>query len=148
MRGGLDPDVSVPAFRNGEIVLKKNALPAHIISGLFVIVLFALLTACSSKVGGDVMATVDGRKIFRSDVDKFYDNNVASAQQAPTGEQATALRLNILRQMIDDQILMRRAEKLGLLATDDEVDRRFNDIKSPFTQEEFDKRMQERKITI
>ncbi len=93
------------------------------------------------------MATVDGRKIFRSDVDKYYDNNVASAQQAPTGEQATALRLNILHQMIDDEILMRRAEKLGLLATDDEVDRKFNEIKTPFTQEEFTKRMQDKKIT-
>ena len=94
------------------------------------------------------MATVDGRKIFRSDVDKYYDNNVASAQQAPTGEQATALRLNILHQMIDDEVLMRRAEKLGLLATDDEVDKKFNDYKAPFTQEEFDKRMQAQKITV
>jgi len=108
----------------------------------------AALAACNSQPGGDVMATVDGRKIFRSDVDKVYDNNVSSAQQAPTGEQATAFRLNILHQMIDDEILMRRAEKLGLLATDDEVDKKFNDIKAPFTQEEFDKRMQEKKITV
>src|SRR5499427_1286275 len=93
--------------------------------------LLAWLAACHSQPGGDVMASVDGRKIFRSEVDKYYDNQVASAQQAPVGEQATALRLNILRQMIDDQILMRRAEKLGLLATDDEVDRKFNDIKAP-----------------
>jgi len=108
----------------------------------------AALAACNSQPGGDVMATVDGRKIFRSDVDKVYDNNVSSAQQAPTGEQATAFRLNILHQMIDDEILMRRAEKLGLLATDDEVDKKFSDIKAPFTQEEFDKRMQEKKITV
>jgi len=110
--------------------------------------LLAIASGCNSKPGGDVMATVDGRKIFRSDVDKYYDNNVASAQQAPNGEQATALRLNILHQMIDDEILMRRAEKLGLLATDDEVDKKYNDIKSPFTQEEFDKRLQEKKITL
>ena len=131
-------------------MLKKSSFLAHATAGL-VISLFlflALLTACSSRVSGDVMATVDGRKIYRSDVDKYYDNNVASAQQTPTGEQATALRLNILRQMIDDEILMHRAEKLGLLATDDEVDKKFNDIKAPFTQEEFEKRMQEKKITV
>jgi peptidyl-prolyl cis-trans isomerase SurA len=110
--------------------------------------LLAAQIACTSQTGGDVMATVDGRKIFRSDVDKYYDNNVASAQQAPSGEQATALRLNILHQMIDDEILMRRAEKLGLLATDEEVDRKFNEVKAPFTQEEFDKRMQDKKITV
>jgi peptidyl-prolyl cis-trans isomerase SurA len=113
-----------------------------------VICLLAFLAACNAKVGGDVMATVDGRKIFRTDVDKYYENQIASAQQSPIGEQATALRLNILRQMIDDEILMRRAEKLGLLATDDQVDSKFNEIKAPFTQEEFDKRMQDRKITV
>ena len=129
-------------------MLKKNLFLARATTGLFVIVLLVLLSACTSKTGGDVMATVDGRKIFRTDVDKYYDNQVASAQQAPTGEQATALRLNILHQMIDDEILMRRAEKLGLLATDDEVDRKYNEIKAPFTQEEFDKRLQDRKISV
>lgn len=94
------------------------------------------------------MATVDGRKIFRTDVDKYYDNQVASAQQAPVGEQATTLRLNILHQLIDDEILMRRAEKLGLLATDDEVERKYNEIKSPFSQQEFDQRLKEKKVTL
>ena len=129
-------------------MLKKNSFIAQATAGVAIIVLLGFLAACTSKVGGDVMATVDGRKIFRSDVDKYYENQVASAQQSPAGEQATALRLNILRQMIDDEILMRRAEKLGLLATDDQVDSKFNEIKAPFTQEEFDKRMQDRKITV
>jgi len=45
-------------------------------------------------------------------------------------------------------MLMRRAEKLGLLATDDEVERKLNEIKSPYTKEEFDARMKEKKITL
>ncbi|HKI26167.1 MAG TPA: SurA N-terminal domain-containing protein [Candidatus Sulfotelmatobacter sp.] len=111
--------------------------------------MLALLAACSSPAGGDVMATVDGRKIFRSDVDKYYENyQASSAQQAPTGEQGTALRLQILNQMIEDEMLMRRAEKLGLLATDADVDAKFNEVRSPFTQEEFDKRLAEKKITV
>jgi peptidyl-prolyl cis-trans isomerase SurA len=128
--------------------LKKNDWFAHAALGLTAAVLLAALTACSPKTGGDVMATVDGRKIFRTDLDKYYDNQISSAQQTPTGEQATALRLQILHQLIEDEILMRRAEKLGLLATDEEVDRKFNEAKAPFTQEEFDKRMQDRKITV
>jgi peptidyl-prolyl cis-trans isomerase SurA len=127
--------------------LKKSSRMGQGCAGLVVALLLSALIACKSQAGGDVMATVDGQKIFRSEVDKYYDNNVASAQQAPTGEQATALRLNILHQMIDDQILMRRADKLGLMATDEEVDRKYNEIKAPFTQEEFDKRLQEKKIT-
>jgi peptidyl-prolyl cis-trans isomerase SurA len=128
--------------------LKKSSWFAQVATGLSAALLLAAMVACTSQPGGDVMATVDGRKIFRTDVDKVYDNNVSSAQQPPTGEQATAFRLNILHQMIDDEILMRRAEKLGLLATDEEVDRKFNEYKAPFTQEEFEKRMQERKITV
>ena len=128
--------------------MKKNMRFGCLAGAMAVALLSLGLLACNRQVGGDVMATVDGRKIFRSDLDKYYDNQIASAQQAPTGEQATALRLNILHQMIDDEILMRRAEKLGLLATDEEVDRKYNEIKSPFTQEEFDQRLKDRKITL
>jgi peptidyl-prolyl cis-trans isomerase SurA len=130
------------------MLLRKHSLYCRAAARSGAALLLLALIACKSQVGGDVMAGVDGRKIFRSDVDKYYDNQVASAQQSPTGEQATALRLNILHQMIDDEILMRRAEKLGLLATDEEVDRKYNEIKSPFTQEEFDKRLAEKKITL
>ncbi len=125
-----------------------NSIVARTTAAFAACVLLALLAACHSQPGGDVMATVDGRKILRADVDKYYQNQVASAQQAPTGEQATALRLNILHQMIDDEILMRRAEKLGLLATDEEVDRKYNEIKSPYTQEEFDQRLKDKKISL
>jgi len=128
--------------------LRTNSFFAQLAATLSAAMLLAALAACNSQPGGDVMATVDGRKISRTDVDKYYDNNVASAQQAPSGEQATALRLNILHQMIDDEILMRRAEKLGLLATEEEVDRKYNEYKSPFTQEEFDKRLKDKKITL
>jgi len=132
----------------GENSLRRKANPLRIAALVLAAVVLATFLGCKSQVGGDVMATVDGRKIFRSDVDKYYENQVASAQQAPVGEQATILRLNILRQMIDDEMVMRRAEKLGLLATEDEVDRKLNEIKSPYTQEEFDQRLKEKKISL
>ena len=128
--------------------MKRTRNRAQLAALLGAAVLLFTMLGCKSQVSGDVMATVDGRKIFRSDVDKYYDNQVASAQQAPVGEQATILRLNILRQLIDDEMVMRRAEKLGLLATEEEVDRKLNEIKSPYTQEEFDKRLQEKKIGL
>ena len=129
--------------------MKRISFSAQAAAAFSGAALLAILIGCHSQVGGDVMATVDGRKIFRSDVDKYYDNYQASStQQAPSGEQSTALRLQILNQMIEDEILMRRAEKLGLLATDEEVDRKFNEYKAPFTQEEFDQRLKDKKITL
>jgi peptidyl-prolyl cis-trans isomerase SurA len=115
------------------------------------VVLIALLPnfGCSSKqVGADVMATVNGRKITRSEVQKYYDNQVAQSPQKPSAEQADTLRLNILRELIDNEILMQRAEKLGLLATDEEVNAKLAEIKAPYTQEEFNKRLKERDLTL
>ena len=94
------------------------------------------------------MASVNGRKIYRSEVDKYYANQTAGSDQQPTGEQAVSLRLSILYQMIETEILMQRAEKLGLLATDEEVDRKLNEIKSPYTAEEFNKRLEDKKISL
>jgi peptidyl-prolyl cis-trans isomerase SurA len=131
------------------ILLNNHSYTRRAAAAVSCMVLLAALADCNKPVSGDVMANVDGRKIFRSDVDKYYDNyQASSSQQAATGEQATALRLQILHQMIDDEIIMRRAEKLGLLATDEEVDRKFNEVKAPFTQEEFDQRLKGRKITL
>src|SRR5271157_1850793 len=136
------------AVTTGDTILRKISFFIPAAAAFSAAALLAILSACGSQVGGDVMATVDGRKIFRSDVDKYYENQVASAQQVPVGEQATILRLNILRQLIDDEMVMRRAEKLGLLATEEEVDRKLNEIKSPYTQEQFDQRLKEKKITL
>ncbi|MGA9529188.1 MAG: SurA N-terminal domain-containing protein [Terriglobales bacterium] len=110
--------------------------------------LLAALGCNHETVGGDVMATVNGRKIYRSEVDKYYANQTAGSDQKPVGEQAVSLRLSILNELIETEILMRRAEKLGLLATDEEVDRKLNEIKSPYTAEEFNKRLEEKKITL
>ena len=112
--------------------------------------LFAVSLGCNGKDsgGGEVMAKVDGRKIYRAEVDKYYENRFAGSDQRPTGEQATSLRLSILRQLIDTEILMRRAEKLGLLATDDDVERRLTELKAPYTQEEFDAKLKQQKISL
>ena len=113
--------------------------------------LFLLLsiTGCNTtKETEGVMATVNGRKILRTEVDKYYNNQTADAPQKPVDEQADTLRLNILKQLVDNEILMQRAEKLGLLATDDEVNSKLAEIKAPFSQQEFDKRLADRNITL
>lgn len=111
------------------------------------IAMLAASVGCSPKqIGTDVAASVDGRKIYLAELDKYYQNQTSGSEQQPTGEQATSLRLSILRELIDNQILMRRAEILGLLATDDEVNRKLNDLKSPYSKEEFDARLKEKKI--
>jgi len=117
-------------------------------TALLVLLLAAGLGCSTKPAGSDVAASVDGRKIYNADVEKYYQNQTSGSEQQPVGEQATSLRLSILRELIDNEILMHRAEKLGLLATDDEVDRKLNEIKSPYTKEEFDARLKDKKLTV
>lgn len=108
-----------------------------------------LIASCGKQPGGDdVAAVVDGHKIYRTEVDKYYQNQIAGSAQPPSGEQADSLRLNILGGLIEDQILMHRAEKLGLLATDDEVERKLGEYKTPYTNEQFEARLREKKMTL
>ena len=94
------------------------------------------------------MAKVNGHAITRAEVDKYYENQSANSPQKPSGEQADSLRLNILKQLIDQEIMMQRAEKLGLLATDDEVDRKLNELRAPYTQEQFTQKLTDSHMTL
>jgi peptidyl-prolyl cis-trans isomerase SurA len=124
------------------IYLQKSLIAAAIAGAV-------LMTGCSMKPSGDnVAASVDGQKIYRADLEKYYQSQTAGSNQPLSDEQATSLRLSILRELIENEILMRRAEKLGLLATDDEVDRKLTEIKSPYTVEQFNQRLQESKLTL
>jgi len=127
--------------------LNTNSIVRCSLTGLLASLL-AIAIACTGNRGGsDVAASVDGHKIYNADVEKWYQNQTAGSQQQPVGEQAASLRLSILRELIDNEILMRRAEKLALLATDDEIDRKLNEIKSPYTAEQFAARLKEKNIT-
>ena len=113
------------------------------------LVIAGVSASCTSKnSGNNVAATVDGQKIYNADVEKYFQNQIAGSPQPPSDEQATSLRLSILRQLIENEILMQRAAKLGLLATDEEVDRKLNEIKAPYTAEQFAKELQDRKSSL
>lgn len=105
-------------------------------------------TGCSQ--GGssqDVMAKVNGYKVLRSEVDKSYNTQITGSPQKPTAAEEEALRLNILDQIIGVQLHLQQAEKQGVVATDDEVDSKFNQMKAPYTQEEFQKKLKDQGMT-
>lgn len=93
------------------------------------------------------MARVNGRKILRPDLETYYRNQT-QGQPEPSPEQAQALRLNILGELIDNEMLLQRAEKLGLMATDQEVDEKLQKIHAPYSNQEFDDRLKQRGITL
>jgi peptidyl-prolyl cis-trans isomerase SurA len=117
-------------------------------SGVFVLSLCsaaAFLSGCPGRGNDkDVMAKVNGYKILRAEVDKTYNTQVAGSPQKPTPAEEEALRLNVLGQIIYNQLQLQKAEKLGIVATDDEVESKFNQAKAPYSQEQFQKLLKDR----
>src|SRR5438270_3922198 len=149
---GLPPYCTIPLIRPIEPTY-RGARVLRLFRACFVptfiLVFCVLLGGCrSSEHGADVLAKVNGRSISRAEVERYYENQSASAPQKPTGEQAESLRLNILKQLIDQEIMMQRAEKLGLLATDDEIDRKLNELKAPYTKEQFDQKLKDSHMSL
>lgn len=85
------------------------------------------------------MASVNGHAIQRTDLDRGYTDQQRGKQDqgAVTEEQAKSDKLTILRSLIDSEIIDQRAAKMNLTATNEEVDAKLTEMKSHYTEEQF-----------
>src|SRR6202451_1494449 len=109
-----------------------------------------IVCACGWKhaVSDNVAATVNGRLITYADLDKQYQAQFMSSSEKPSRDQMEIQKLEVLRTLVDNEIMLQRAEKLGLRATDADVESRFAELKAPYTQEEFQKQLDASKMTV
>ena len=114
--------------------------------------LAALVCAAGCKRGAppgpDVWGTVNGTEIKRQEVEKYYRSRVNPEGQEPSQEEALSLKLNILDELMNQEILLERAKKMALEATDGEVEDKFTEAKSPYTEEEFQRKLKETGGTV
>jgi len=110
--------------------------------------ILATVAGCHRTPAPDVMATVNGKEILSSEVEKYYKASQNEGQQEPSPEQANIVRLNILKQMIDDEILLQRSAKLNLSASDEDVNAKLTEMKAPYTQEEWEKQLKQRNLSV
>ena len=94
---------------------------------------------CKQQHGADVVASVNGKAINRTDLDHGFADQQRSKQDAQpeTEEQSKSDRLTILRQLIDSEIIQQRAAKMNLTATNEEVDAKLTEMKARYTEEQF-----------
>jgi len=110
--------------------------------------LLAPVAGCHRSPAPDVMATVNGKEIMRSDLEKYYKASLGDNPQQPTQEEADLKRLSLLRGLIDDEIIQQRATKFNLAASDEDVDAKIREMKALDTQEEFEKHLKDKGITL
>jgi peptidyl-prolyl cis-trans isomerase SurA len=112
------------------------------------IALFSGVAGCHRAPSPDVVATVNGKEILRSELERNYKASVGDQPQQTSPEQADIARLNILDQMIDYEILQQRAAKLNLVASDEDVNAKLTEVKARYTQEEFDRHLKDVGVTL
>jgi peptidyl-prolyl cis-trans isomerase SurA len=106
------------------------------------------ICGCKRATPDNVAATVNGRTITYADLDKKYQSTFMSSTERPSDDQMMIQKLEVLRTLVDNEIMLQRAEKLGLMATDADVESKFAELKAPYTQEEFQKQLASTKMTV
>src|ERR1700689_1546019 len=112
--------------------------------------IFLGVAGCKQEVehSPDVWALVNGKEIKRADVEKYYRTRVNPEGQEPSQEEALSLKLNVLDELINNEILLERAKKLNLEASDGEVEDKFTELKSPYTEDEFQRQLKDRGVSV
>ena len=105
-------------------------------------------TGCHRKHNADVAATVNGRPILKTEMDRAYQAQMGEGQGQPSFDQGEFLRLNVLRELVDEEIVQQRAAKMNLTATNEEVDARIAEMKAPYTEEQFAQRLRASNHTL
>jgi peptidyl-prolyl cis-trans isomerase SurA len=103
---------------------------------------------CSKKPPANVAAMVNNRAITNAELEKTFRSQQGGSSENANDDQVMSQKLEILRSLIDNEIMLQRAEKLGLMAVDADVDAKLNELKAPYTKEEFQRQLGQRKMSV
>jgi peptidyl-prolyl cis-trans isomerase SurA len=106
------------------------------------------LFSCKRSAPANVAAEVNKRAITYAELDKTYQSQYSQPATGSSEDQVMSQKLDLLTNLITNEIMLQRAEKLGLMAVDADVETELNKMKAPYTKEEFDRQLAARKMTI
>ena len=115
------------------------------------LLLVGLIGGCNSSnsaASADVVARINGKDITVAQLEKQFQNRITGAEQPPSPEEAQDLKLQLLNEMINDQIFLELAAQQQLTATDAEVDVKFNEFKSQYTEEAFQNTLKQQNMSV
>ena len=111
---------------------------------LVALVGLALLPGCGTRKsapGQELWAEVDDQPIYREQVERLYRGRTTQGTDAVTPEEAASFKLNILNELINNEILVMHASHSRITASEAEIDAKVGELKSPYSQEEFQKKL-------
>ena len=107
-----------------------------------------IIAGCNKSAPAGVAATVNAHPITYADLEKNYKMQPIANPEGISEDEIQIQKLDLLSKLIEAEIMLQRAEKLGLLVTDADVEAKFNELKAPYTVEEFNKQLTSRNMTV
>ena len=104
--------------------------------------------SCRRTPPAGVAATVNGHAITYAELDKIFKSQPQQPAEGANEDQIQSQKLDILGSLITNEIMLQRAEKLGLTAVDADVDTELAKMRAPYTKEEFEKTLSERNMSL
>ena len=91
-------------------------------------------------------ARVNGKEISRADVESYFHLRTGNMQQKPAGDAERIFKLEILRQLIETEIMSQKAEELNLQPTEVEIEAQMMNLRGDATDEVFRQTLADRGI--
>ena len=95
-----------------------------------------------------VWAVVNGKEITRDEVEKNFRSRMNAEDPEPSQEEALSLKLSVLDELINNEILLERAREDEPGSQRRRGGRQFTEPKSPYTEEEFQKQLKDTGLTV
>jgi peptidyl-prolyl cis-trans isomerase SurA len=106
------------------------------------------LLSCKHAPPANVAAEVNGHAITYTELEKTFQSQYSQQPESANQDQVMSQKLDLLTSLITNEIILQRAEKLGLTAVDADVETELNKMKAPYTKEEFDKQLADRHMAL
>ncbi len=116
-------------------------------SVLLMMTMAAALAACSKpdvRSSSGIAARVNGKEITRAQVDKYFTFRTQNADSKLTGVAEQLAKMEILRDLIDREIMSQRAEKLKLTPSAAEIEAQVQQMRGSVPPDEFRKELERR----
>ena len=122
---------------------KKAMQRRHFHINAALIAAFVVLATGCQFFGGsqDYVATVDGEKVPLEDFNDRLEQKLAlmGGRSSMSDEQFEVLKQNVLNELLDEQVMLNRARKLGLSVSEGEFKRRIEETRKDYGEEHFER---------
>jgi parvulin-like peptidyl-prolyl isomerase len=122
---------------------KKTMQRRHFHTNAALIAAFVVLatTGCQFFGGSqEYVATVDGEKVPLEDFKERLEQKIVlmEGRSSMNAEQFEVLKRDVLNELIDEQVMLNRARRLGLSISEGELKRRLEEIRKDYGEEHFE----------